>query len=369
MNGPSFTFTMSFTPILSANMTNWQFPLVNWNLSSTLLTLIDDLFPLGPFIFAGAIDAAVDGFVANGLAPISSLGVGGLNGSTPFPNSSTWNINYNLLGLVVCPPPNPPDPTWAGTELDAYVAVSVTGPASNVPAVPQLSLSADDSHSLSNELPIFVSLAVTNGAGLFAPALGLRIQWTATRNDYGVQVLDQDTAFTSANLAINVQRAGGPAGDLIYNDTWTVTCKVYRPADALTPEFLYFNSSIQVGLADFVDRHKPYIRWKHEVFIHDPHGLGPLKWHHFWTRNRTARVHRTDLFIRCSMLARALNKEMTPPLEYLDSIAEYGTLEELTNPHLVSRKSHRKELCDFCFFGGPTRNVWKTPTAPTPDWV
>jgi hypothetical protein len=371
-NEASFTFSISFTPIVqpTPSGTQWFFPCANWNFSAPILTFIDDIFPLGPFVFAGAINAAVSSIISNGLAGAGAFNLAAppdvLNGGTAFPGSSTWKINYSLWGLAVCPPQQ--GSTYAGAELDAYAAVSVSGPSSQLPSQPQFSLSADDGHSLSNLLPIFVQLTVTNGASLFNPALGLRIRWTASRNDSGAQVFDQDTPFTMSETAINITRANGPTGNLIYNDTWTVTCVVYRPADSLVPQYDYYNNTIQVGLIDVVNRHHPYVQWVHTVGIHDPAGPPPLKHHKLWFRKRTAKIHRTDLLIRCSMLDRAMlaHPQITP--YYPPSLAPYGTLEELTHPHLVPKGKH-KVLCDYCFFGGPTKNVWLTPTAPTPDWV
>jgi hypothetical protein len=370
-NAASFTFAISFTPIVQPTLTGlqWAFPCANWSFSSSILSFIDDIFPLGPFLFAGAINAAVSSLISNGLAGggLFDLAANGLNGSMNFPGSSTWKINYMLLGLVVCPPQS--NSTYAGDELNAYATVTVTGPTSQLSAQPQFGLSADDSHSLTNLLPIFVQLTVNNGTPLFNPALGLRIRWTASRNDTGVEVFYQDTPFTTEFTAINVQRADGPTGDLIYNDTWTVTCMVYRPADSLVPQYAYYNQTIQVGLTDVVDRHHPYVQWVHTIGIHDPAGPPelPLKNHKLWFRQRTAKIHRTDLLIRCSMLDRAMLAHPQIAVEYPSSLAPYGTLEDLTHPHLVP-KGKRKVLCDYCFFGGPTKNVWLTPTAPTPDW-
>ena len=368
MDGIDVTFTASMCPMLIQRPSSayWDFVLVDWSVSAPLLTFIDDFFPLGPFLFAGAINAAVDSIVANSLYRHLSYDQS-LYGSAPFPGVKGSTISFNVCGLVICPPQN--DPLYAGAELDAYAAVSISGQASaSSPSKPQFSLFADDGNSLSSLSPIQVELTMTGGNAhsLLDAALGLRIHWTAKRNDTGAQVLHQDTSLTPSSSQIEITRADGPTGDLIFNDTWTVTCEVYRPADTLVPRFSYFKGAIQVGLQDVVDRRHPYVEWQHEVFIHDPHGPGPLKQHHFWTRNRKSKIHRTDLLIRCSMLDRAMSK--TPPVQYLDTLAHYGSLEQLTTPHLVPKGRH-KVLCDYCFFGGPTKSVWLTPTAPTPKWV
>jgi hypothetical protein len=370
-NETTFTFSISFTPIAESTATGiqWQFPCASWNFSANLLTFIDDILPLGPLVFSGALNAAVSAYISNGLSSggLFNLATGGIGGSSPFPGNSKWNINYALWGLVVCPAEG--DASYVGAELDAYATVNVSGPPSVASSTPQFSLSADDGHTLINLLPIFVQLTVTNGAALFNPLLGVRIRWTANRNDTGAQTFLQDTAFTMSELAVNIPRANN--GDLIYNDTWSVNCTVYRPADAVVPEFAYFNQTIQIGQIDVVDRHHPYVQWSHTIGIHDPVGVGPLKSHTLWFRQRNARIHRTDLLIRCSMLDRAMNQHPDTYPSYLDTLAPVGTLEELTHPHVVAKNGQRgtrKVLCDYCFFGGPTKNTWKTPTAPTPVW-
>jgi hypothetical protein len=373
-----FTFSVSICPILKYTPSKafWDFVLVDWSYSAPLLTVVDDLFPLGPFIFAGAINAAVTSMISNGLYDqiVQNSSLNATNslpayGGTPYPGNTSWNINYNVTGIVVSPDQN--DPSYPGGEIDAYAAVTLSGPSTSIfPNTPQFVLTADDSHSLENLLPIFVQLNVTNGTALFEPLLGIEIVWTATRNDTGVQVLNQMSPFTAAATAINITRADGETGgDLIYNDSWSVACEVYRPADALVPRFTYFQGTLQVGLADVVNRHHPYLQWAHRVYIHNPAGPPPLKHHPFWMQSRHSRIHRSDLLIRCSMLDRAL-KRPSPAiqLQYLDTLAPYGTLAELTNPHLV-HKGPRKHLCDYCFFGGPTKDSWRTPTAPTAEWV
>ncbi|MEO6602416.1 MAG: hypothetical protein ABIQ16_21220, partial [Polyangiaceae bacterium] len=181
------------------------------------------------------------------------------------------------------------------------------------------------------------------------------------------------TPLSAPSLAIAIDRW---SGDLIYNNTWTVTCEVYRPADTLINRYTYFAKTISVGVSDVVDRHHPYVRWDHTAWFHDPAGKGPLKLHGFWTRARKSRIHRTDLLIRCRALDEAFAsgypqetgrglvelKLSVPAAQYLDSLSEYGSLDTVEN-------WRRGLLCDYCFFGGPTRNTWKAPTPPTPPFV
>ena len=184
--------------------------------------------------------------------------------------------------------------------------------------------------------------------------------WSAKRNDTGASVLSKDLPLNSAALLVEIDRW---TGDLKYNDTWTVSCEVYRPADSLTPRFTYFNQSTAAGVTDVVDRHHPYVHWDHTAYFHDPAGPPPLKSHPLWSRSRKSRIHRTDVLIRCEVLNRALESlpSRSAPV-YVDTLSPFGTLDD------VGRWRHGV-LCDYCFFGGPTRTAWKTPTAPTPSWV
>jgi len=118
------------------------------------------------------------------------------------------------------------------------------------------------------------------------------------------------------------------------------------------------------------------VRWQHTAFFHDPSspipGL-PLKEHRLWHRSRHSRIHRTDLLIRCEVLnasvSALLNEQggvqapPTPPsLSYVDTLDTFGTFADVEH-------WRKHVLCDYCFFGGPTRTAWKTPTLPTPPWV
>ncbi|MBR7835103.1 hypothetical protein KDL01_17645 [Actinospica durhamensis] len=373
----SFTFSISLCPIMIYGQGSpyCDIVMVSWSLSVPDLTAIGDLFPLGPFLFKGAINGAVDTYIGGQLFPDSSTTMG-LSGSTPVPGSPQWTTAFNVLGVVVFPPQN--DPAAPGGELATYIAVSTTGPAPAAGAfkAPAFALSADDSHSLTSLAPIPVQLSVSNVTSLLDPALGIRIAWNAKRNDTSAHVLHRDTPFTAAATTIAVQRADGPTGDLVYNDTWTVTCKVYRPADALMPEFVYYEGSLRVGLTDVVDRHHPYVFWApREIFL-DPgfptmhYPDGKIRKVPAWRRQRRTRIHRTDLLIRCIEVPVISAHNHAP--EYLDSLEHnlkpLGYKAGGGSEDTAERWRHGV-LCDYCFYGGPTRTILKTPTAPTPKWV
>jgi len=366
--GVGFSFSASFTPVsveidqpyrLSYSM--W---LVAYNWSVPALTFVNLLLPL-LFSWVGVIgdliiDSTLNSFIANEVNSNSpDFSMSGM-GSLPYPGLTGWSLQYWVFDMAV-----------SNSEIAGYIAFQVVAPPSAAPPVPVFLLSAPP-HALTDPSALIVSLLV-NDPALFDPTLGLRIAWSAVRTDTGATVLSVDWALTTAALTIAIDRW---SGDLIYNDQWAVTCEVYRPAAALTARYSYFNQGIEAGVNDVVDRHHPYVHWKHTAWFHNPSGVGTLKQHPFWIRNRKSRIHRTDLLIRCIALNEAFTagypqetgkslvepKEDVPAPLYLDSLADYGSLED------VDRWRHGV-LCDYCFFGGPTRTTWKIPTPPTPDFV
>jgi hypothetical protein len=341
-----FTFNASVTPvgIESPSKFYWDFTLVAYSYSSPLLAILDVLFPIVPVIGPLVLNSTIASLIANAIASLPTVGFAS-QGTEPVPRVPGWNIAYSVADIALWDP-----------EIDVYVAAEVTGPPVLSPPPPVFQLAATP-HALTDPSPIPVTLTVSD-AGLLDPLLGLRISWTAVRDDTGATVLSQDTALSAAALTIEIDRWNG---DLTYNDTWTVSCEVYRPADALLPRFGYFSQSVSAGVSDVVDRHHPYVHWDHVAWFHEPYGPPPLKSHHFWTRSRHSRIHRTDLLIRCGILEMVFSQTQSSP-EYLDGIASHGSFAD------VERWRHGV-LCDYCFFGGPTRTVWKPPTPPTPDFV
>jgi hypothetical protein len=366
-SGVGFTFSASFTPVavevLQPYSLSYSMRLVNYDASSPFLTVLSILmpvaFPWPGVILALILDSTFDSIVANSAHEAPGLEITG-TGSLPLPGLRGWSFSYVVDDMAV-----------SASEVSGYMTMKVVGPAATAPPPPVFSLIGTQ-HALKDPSPVLVTLLVTR-ASLMDPLLGLRIAWTAVRTDTGATVLSKDTALTSASLAIAIDRW---TGDLIYNDTWAVTCEVYRPADALTGRYSYFKLTIPAGVTDLVDRHYPYVRWDHTAWFHDPSGPGTLKQHGFWTRARKSRIHRTDLLTRCSALTAAFSsgyaqetghglvepKLNVPTPQYLNSIASNGSIADVESwRHGV--------LCDYCFFGGPTSTNWQAPTPPTPDFV
>jgi hypothetical protein len=363
-SGTPFTVVASATPItIDIPSQSWiEFVIIAFDLSVGSVPWWEDVFfPVAALLGEAAtslINTIANGIIDNMLASSGTTYGLSLTGSQAFPGASGWSINFSVIG-VVC---------WAaGSEIDVYAAASTTGP-SAAPAPPLFGLSSPG-QALTDPSPIRATLSVRD-ASLFDSVLGLRIAWTAVRKDTGAKVLDQDSPLTTSAAVIELDRW---SGDFKFNDTWAVTCEVYRPGDTVVPRYTYYKGSLDTGVNDVVDRHHPYVRWNHRAGFHNPAGLGPLKQHRIWIRYRHSRIHRTDVLIRCLRLQIRLvdwhDSELfgLGPLgdggeiEYLDTLSDYGDLED------AGRWRHGV-LCDYCFFGGPTKTEWKTPTLPTLPW-
>jgi hypothetical protein len=107
---------------------------------------------------------------------------------------------------------------------------------------------------------------------------------------------------------------------------FSVVVRVYRPLSGRVKEF--GSSRFAVTIADRFDRSHPYVHW-------DGWAAGTPK---------QSVIHRTAVPGRCSMIMRAANR------------AKFQYLDELPFP-VAEIGEHRKEICGYCFFGGPEKQV------------
>jgi hypothetical protein len=359
--GNSFNVVAAATPLtISIPSNSWlEIAVIAFDLSLTGVPWWEYVFfPVAALLGAAAtslINSIANSFIDNMLASNGTTFGLAPGGSQSFASLPGWNLNYTVAGVVF----------WAAAaEIDAYAAASVTGP-TVAPPPPLFKLSSRD-QALTDESPIPVTLAVRDSS-LFDSVLGLRITWKAVRLDTGVEVFNQDSPLTAATAKMEIDRW---RNDLKFNDTWSVSCEVYRPADALLSRYTYYSGSLQTGVTDVVDRHHPYVRWDHSAGFHNPVGVGPLKSHQIWLRKRHSRIHRTDVLIRCERLEMEWTTWQGEPIlglgplgsrTYLDTLTSFGAFEDVA-------RWRRGILCDYCFFGGPTKTEWKTPTPPTKSW-
>jgi len=166
----------------------------------------------------------------------------------------------------------------------------------------------------------------------------LRIRWTVRRLDTG-EIVDQSDAASlegeSDLVALGLfDRASVPELE--------VACRIYRTLGPDVVEELY-QATRRVRVVDPLDRRHPFVRWRHETRVPNvrvnPDGTRDV--FESMRVERFSHIHRTDLPGRCRFASEASGQ-----IEYLDDLP-------FPRAQIVER---RKGLCDYCFFGGPTKN-------------
>ena len=175
----------------------------------------------------------------------------------------------------------------------------------------------------------------------------LSVRWTVRRLDTNAIVRNIDQ---QAGSALTLDLTGEPA--LLAAPELRMTCRVYSTLGPITTDL--FNTTVALRVTDVLDRSHPFVQWRHQVYTPvvrvEPDGshtqLG------FNLVERLSNIHRTAVPGRCRMVSRYSDKvsrtaDQSPHLEYSDA---------LPFPHdqLVAR---RAVVCDYCFFGGPDKNV------------
>jgi hypothetical protein len=159
----------------------------------------------------------------------------------------------------------------------------------------------------------------------------IRISWEVRRSDTGETYASLDAPYRSAFSRVLKIDPGTP--ELSVVDVFEVSVRVYRPLHGRVKEF--GSCKFSVSVQDYVDRHHPYVQWR--------------PWFSYGKRQSV--IHRTSADGRCSMILRAVNsrarKGKKMDFEYLDEL-----------PFPVSEiRDHRREVCDYCFFGTPQSEV------------
>jgi hypothetical protein len=183
----------------------------------------------------------------------------------------------------------------------------------------------------------------------------LRVRWTVRRTDTNVILISSDTVAT-AMLNLGFDQTAVPFLEL---DELSVEVRVYRTLGAGSEDL--FQKLQYLRVVDYVDRSHPYVQWSHQSMV--PLVRVEADGTHTILGNqvigRRSAIHRTALPGRCRMLRfYSLTKLFPPdargfPLEYLDTL-----------PFPISDLiKDRAQVCDYCFFGGPTKDVPLVPSA------
>jgi hypothetical protein len=168
------------------------------------------------------------------------------------------------------------------------------------------------------------------------------------RNDTGAELARAEGPY-NANRTVSINHM---TPDLYHVDEYFVQARIFLNRVSLTGLLFAANRSVKV--VDPLDRHKPFVFWEpHVAYFRSPQD--PSK---FWARLNHPSVHRTAASARCLALSqritRAAQHDFGLGVSYSDTLGfDFSEV-----------PARRKDLCDYCFFGGPTR------TAPFPkeDW-
>jgi hypothetical protein len=176
----------------------------------------------------------------------------------------------------------------------------------------------------------------------------LRVRWVVRRTDTNAILVSSDTA-TAGRLALSFDKTSVPFLEL---SELSIEARVYRTLGAGTEEIFYKIQSLKVS--DYVDRSHSYVQWFHQAAVPlvrvEPDGSHRVLG--LQIVGRRSAVHRTALPGRCRMLRHYSLQKLLPPdwrgftLEYLDDLP--FPLEDLV--------ANRSKVCDYCFFGGPTKD-------------
>ncbi len=192
----------------------------------------------------------------------------------------------------------------------------------------------------------------------------LKVRWTVRRCDTNEVVLVQE-GQAAGRLSLSLSPI---AQTLLQADAFLIECRLYRVLGAPATDF--FNGSCKLHIWDQLDRSHPYVRWHHWVFtpiVRVEADKSRTVLGEKLTLRKSA-IHRTAYPGRCKMVSRYSLGEPQPPrstfghavpaplkpepgIEYLDSLP-------FPRDALLA---NRAQLCDYCFFGGPTKT---TPLIP-----
>ncbi|KRA84500.1 hypothetical protein [Altererythrobacter sp. Root672] len=175
----------------------------------------------------------------------------------------------------------------------------------------------------------------------------LRVAWTVRRRDTNEIILQRDV-LAAGSLSIGVD---GSMVDFLAIDALLVDVRLYRTLGAEIDNI--YSGTVTMPVTDYVDRSHPFVRWSHQTVVPivrvEPGGSQTSITEVAVGRNSA--IHRTAIPGRCRMLRnysldRVLPRNGPPfELEYLDSLP--FPIEDIAQ--------HRSGLCDYCFFGGPTK--------------
>ena len=176
----------------------------------------------------------------------------------------------------------------------------------------------------------------------------LSVRWTVRRTDTNEILINNDAPALSNR---SVDLSGLPA--LLVAPQLRIECRVYRTMGPVSTDLFTGTGTLQI--TDVLDRTHPFVRWDHYCYVPvvkvEPDGSKTQRG--LALKQRHSRIHRTAVPGRCRMVSQYSLGEITvgtsppPTLQYMDQLP--FPIEDIS--------SKRRVVCDYCFFGGPTRTT------------
>jgi hypothetical protein len=179
----------------------------------------------------------------------------------------------------------------------------------------------------------------------------IRVRWEV--------VAGRQQIFTMDDNMLNPQFSSNPRKILIDHNKkelqqvsgFKIKCRVYRPWGDWTEDI--YNVNYVLDIVDTLDRTKKFVQWEPYGTLYQKYPIENGELHYdkgYWvTEHREPKIHKTDIDVRCKMVA--FHTPYVGDPRYFDELP-FPENQLLQNRHLV---------CDYCFFGGPDKDD------PTPN--
>jgi hypothetical protein len=307
------------------------------------------------------------GIVAAGIiTPVGTVGifstiVGTLNVfiSSSLRDTVSGVASVNRTNVVTLPGASEPR---VNLRID-FVSLAADGMMATLTATPNWSgeTHIDGPRTLGPSDPAPARFSLVGTGGLFHPAdPSVRIRWWVRRIDTGVTLVGADARVGAPNaMELTLDPTGRAfAGASLFD----IYCRVYRPEGMATVEL--YRGSTTLFLADPLDRTHPFVRWRHVAFVPrvrlhlDGAGRQIRVTEGYQDVTRQSKIHRTAVPGRCRFAHRYSTHVLAAPDPRQPSAPSLEYLDELPFPRseLVTRR-RRREVCVYCFFGGPDKVV------------